>query len=68
MVIRKFNNMLEINISRNSPQRNLGVLGGAFQGFGCPKGHPDALLAKTMMDGHLQGNGVMVRPEVCCDG
>ena len=26
----------------------LGVLRGAFQGFGCPKRHPDALLAKTM--------------------
>ena len=36
------------NILRNSSQ-NLGVLRGAFQGFGCPKRHPDALLAKTML-------------------
>ena len=28
--------------------KKLGVLRGSFQGFGCPKRHPDALLAKTM--------------------
>ena len=44
-----FNNMLEIDISRNSSQKSLGVLRGAFEGFGCPKRHPDALLAKTML-------------------
>ena len=31
-----------------STQKNLGVLRGSFQGFGCPKRHADALLAKTM--------------------
>ena len=45
----KFNYMLEIDISRNSSPRKLGVLRGAFEGFGCPKRHPDALLAKTMV-------------------
>ena len=30
-------------------KKNLGVLRGSFQGFGCPKRHPDALLAKTML-------------------
>ena len=44
------NNMLEIDILRNSPQNNLGVLRGAFKGFVCPKRHPDALLAKTMCE------------------
>ena len=32
--------MLEINILRNSSQIFLGVLRGAFLGFGCPKRHP----------------------------
>ena len=41
--------MLEIDISRNSSQNYLGVLRGAFLVFGCPKRHPDALLAKTMV-------------------
>ena len=27
-----------------------GVLRGAFSGFGCPKRHPDALLAKTLLN------------------
>ena len=44
----QFNYMLEIDILRNSSKNNLGVLRGAFQGFGCPKRHPDALLANTM--------------------
>ena len=35
--------MLEIDILRNSSQKNLGVLRGAFSGFGCPKRHPDGL-------------------------
>ena len=43
-----FNYMLEIDILRNSSQNFLGVLRGAFEVFGCPKRHPDALLAKTM--------------------
>ena len=42
------NYMLEIDIFSSSSQKNLGVLRGAFKGFGCPKRHPDALLAKTM--------------------
>ena len=41
--------MLEIDILRNSSQKSLGVLMGAFKGLGCPKRHPDALLAKTMV-------------------
>ena len=40
--------MLEIDILRNSSPKNLGVLRGVHLGFGCPKRHPDALLAKTM--------------------
>ena len=32
----KFNYMLEIDISRNSSQENLGSLKGVFLGFGCP--------------------------------
>ena len=43
--------MLEIEILRNSSPKKLGVLRGAFLGFGCPKRHPDALLAKTMVQG-----------------
>ena len=49
MKMRKFIYMLEINILRNIPQKKLGVLSGAFSGFGCPKRHPDTLLAKTML-------------------
>ena len=48
MEMKKINYMLEIDILRNSSQKNLGVLRGAFSGFGCAKRHPDALLAKTM--------------------
>ena len=44
-----FNYMLKIDILRNSSPKILGVLRGAFLGFGCPKRHPDALLAKTML-------------------
>ena len=43
--MKKFNYKLEIEIFRNSTQKYLGVLRGSFQGFGCPKRHPDALLA-----------------------
>ena len=49
MEMKKNNHMLEIEISRNSSQKYLGVLRGAFEGFGCPKRHPDALLAKTLI-------------------
>ena len=44
----KFNYKLEIEIFRNSTQNILDVLRGSLQGFGCPKKHPDSLLAKTM--------------------
>ena len=46
--MKKFNYKLDIEIFRNSTQNILGVLRASFQGFGCPKRHPDALLAKTM--------------------
>ena len=48
--IKKFNYKLEIGIGifRNSTQKYLGVLRGSFLGFGCPKRHPETLLAKTM--------------------
>ena len=49
MEMIKFNYMLEIDILRNSSPEKVGVLRGAFEGFGCPKRHPDALLAKTML-------------------
>ena len=39
MDLKKFNYMLEIDIFRNSSQKNLGVLRGAYKGFGCPKSH-----------------------------
>ena len=48
MEMRKINYKLEIDILRNFSQILLGVLRGAFSWFGCPKRHPDALLAKTM--------------------
>ena len=57
------NYMLEIDILRNSSPKILGVLRGAFLEFGCPKRHPDALLAKTMlgrMPGHLTGKCFLV--------
>ena len=50
---KKFNYILEFDILRNSSQSFLGVLRGAFLGFGCPKRHPDALLAKTMPMGSV---------------
>ena len=46
--MKKFNYKLEIEIFRNSILKYLGVLRGSFLGFGCPKRHPDVLLAKTM--------------------
>ena len=46
---KKFNYKLEIEIFRNLTQKNLGVLRGSSYGFGCPKRHPDTLLAKTML-------------------
>ena len=46
--MKKFNYKLEIGIFRNSTQFYLGVLRGSFSGSGCPKRHPDALLAKTI--------------------
>ena len=61
MEMIKFNYMLEIDISRNSSPRKVGVLRGAFQGFGCAKRHPDALLAKTMLNGITRFNGTVAR-------
>ena len=43
------NYLLEIDILRNSLQNVLSILRGALEVFGCPKRHPDALLAKTMI-------------------
>ena len=51
MEMIKFNYMLEIHFLRNSSPKKVGVLWGAFEGFGCPKRHPDALLAKTLPRG-----------------
>ena len=48
MELKKFNYMLETDILRNSSQKVLGALRGAFKGFGCPKRHPDTLLAKIV--------------------
>ena len=45
---KKINYVLETDILRYSSLKILGVLRGAFLGFGCPKRHPDALLAKTL--------------------
>ena len=53
--MKKFNYKLEIGILRNSTQKYLGVLRGSFQGFGCPKRHPAALLAKTMLVFKMDG-------------
>ena len=49
MEMKKFKYMLEIDILRNSSQKHLGFLRDAFYGFGCPKRHTEALLAKTMV-------------------
>ena len=43
--------MLKIDILRNSSSKLLSVLRGAFEGFGCPKRHQDALLAMSMQPG-----------------
>ena len=51
MEVKKFNYMFEIDIIRNPAQKFLGVLWGAFLlDFGSPKRHPDALLAKTLLE------------------
>ena len=60
MNLKKFNYMLEIDMLRNSSQNLLGVLRGVFQGIGCPKRHPDALLAKTMLPGQRQKPSIVV--------
>ena len=46
--MKEFNYKLEIMIFKSSTQKYLGVLRVSFQGLGCPKRYPDALLAKTM--------------------
>ena len=38
--MKEFNYKLEIEIFRNSTQKDLGVLRGSFKGFGSPKRHP----------------------------
>ena len=45
---------------RNSSQHFLGVLRSAFSGFGCPKRHPDALLAKTMAKEYRKLSGPII--------
>ena len=47
--MEKFNYKLDIEMFRNCTPKKLGVLRGSSKEFGCPKKHPDALLAKTMM-------------------
>ena len=53
---KNYNYMLEIDILRNDSQKYLCVLRGDFLGFGCPKRHPDALLAKTMTRSEQKNN------------
>ena len=61
---KKFNHMLDRHFKKFLLIFG-GVLRGGFRGFGCPKRHPDALLAKTMilgidLNGHLlQGHEVL---------
>ena len=57
MEMKEFSYMPEKDILRNSSQNILGVLRGAFKGFGCPKRHQDALLAKTIITGELAYDG-----------
>ena len=40
MEMIKFNYMLDIDIFINSSPKKVGVLWGAFEGFGCPKRRP----------------------------
>ena len=40
MEMKIFDYMLEMDILRNSSPKILGVLRGAFLGFGCPKRRP----------------------------
>ena len=63
--MKKFNYKLEIEIFRNSTLKDLGVLRGSFEGFGCPKRHPDALLAKTIM--RALGGRMTIVTLVLCD-
>ena len=65
--MKKFNCKLEIEIFRNSTQKYLGVLRGSFNGLGCPKRHPDALLAKTVARGHRSGAKMIADLDNVCD-
>ena len=47
MEMKTINDMLETNILKKSSQFWGGVSRGASLRFGCPKRHPDDLLAKT---------------------
>ena len=58
--MKKFNYKLEIEIFRNFTPKKLGVLMGSFEGFGCPKRHPDALLAKTMDCEECPASGLLL--------
>ena len=49
MEMKISNYMLEIDILSNSSHKNVGVLMGAFEGFGCPKRHLDTIVSKTMV-------------------
>ena len=53
MEMNKFNNMLEIDILRNSPQKNWVSWLVIFKGLDVQKDNSDALLAKTMAFWHL---------------
>ena len=46
--MKKINDMLETDVLKKILTKKIGVLLIAFQGFGFPKRHPDALLANTM--------------------
>ena len=64
MEMKKVNYMLEIDILRNSSQKDVGVLRDAFEGFGCPKRYPDALLAKTMARMFMFDNLIKLRSTI----
>ena len=49
MEMKKLIICLSLTFYEISSPKKLDVLRGAFLGFGCPKRHPDALLAKTMI-------------------
>ena len=46
--MKKLNFKHGIEIFRNFTLKKMGVLRSSYLGYGCPKRHPDALLAKAM--------------------